>query len=130
MKQAIMPGHVGVRFACVAALLMPAAATAADDALRTSLSEEDHRLINTGNMEYSRCLQEQAMSHADDYEDVRAVAGRAVEECTGILDDLEGHLDEQRIDPDYYSGILRRIKSRAIRRILPGIMMYKANAAP
>ncbi len=128
MIQTDLPGRVieAVMFACVAALLMPAAATAEDDALRTSLSEEDHRLINVSNMEYNRCLQEQAMSHADNYKDVRAVAGRAVEECTGILDGLETHLDEQRIDPGYYGGILRSIKSRAIRQVLPGIMMYKA----
>lgn len=131
MTQTDLPGRVikAAMFAYIAALLMPVTTTA-NDALRRSLSGEDHGLINAGNREYHRCLQEQAMSHADDYEDVRAVAGRAVEECTGILDDLEAQLDEQRIDPDYYGGILRSIKSRAIRQVLPGIMMYKANAAP
>lgn len=116
-------------FACIAALMMPVTA-AADDALRRSLSGEDHEMINAGNLEYNRCLQEQAMVHADNFEDVRAIAGQAVEECSGILDDLEDSLDEARIDPGFYGGIVSGIKSKAIRRILPGIMMYKANAAP
>ncbi|MEX2524230.1 MAG: hypothetical protein WD750_04670 [Gammaproteobacteria bacterium] len=127
MIQAITPGHIGVMFACIVALMMPVTA-AANDVLRRSLSGEDHEMINAGNLEYNRCLQKQAMAHADDYDDVRAVAGQAVEECTGILDNLKSDLDQRRIDPDFYDGIINGIKSKAIRRIMPGIMMHKSRS--
>ncbi len=67
-----------------------------------------------------------AVEHVDEHDDVRVIAARAVEGCTGILDDLETDLDQRRINPDFYGGIINGIKSMAIRRIMPGIMMHKA----
>jgi len=111
------------------ACLLTATAAASGEELRTRLSNEDRGLINDAGMDYSGCLQEQAMSHVNEENDVRQVAARAVEDCSNIMDSLRQQLDERRIDPDYYQGILRHIKTRAIRQVMPSIMMYKAQSA-
>jgi hypothetical protein len=112
----------------LALLCLLPAATAAAEPLRSSLSADDRVLLNAGSMDYNGCLQERAITHIDELDDVRLIAGRAVEDCSDIMEGLRQKLDERHIDPDYYAGILRHIKTRAIRKIMPNIMMYKANA--
>ncbi len=132
MKQisAVALGMGPIMRACMAAaLLLAGGPVSASEDLRATLTPEDHSLLNRARSEYNGCLQERLPGHLDQHDDVRLVAADTVDDCSAVITDLDRQLARNGIDPDYYRGIIERIKSRAIRRILPAIMMYKAQAA-
>ena len=56
-----------------------------------------------------------------------SIAGNAVESCNSILAELQTALTDNGVNPDFYMGAVERIKNRAIRRLLPLLMMEKSN---
>jgi len=124
-----------MRYNCTAlalALLLLAANAAADNGLRHTLTRDDYVMVNNLNLEYNLCLQKKGMAGVDK-QDVREALQNAVDECSGVLNSLVKEFDKRHIDPNYYQGMVNRLKTDAIRRQLPNLMMYKANggrAAP
>jgi len=124
-----------MRYNCTApalALLLLAANAAADNGLRHTLTRDDYVMVNNLNLEYNLCLQKKGMAGVDK-QDVRVALQNAVDECSGVLNSLVKEFDKRHIDPNYYQGMVNRLKTDAIRRQLPNLMMYKANggrAAP
>ena len=108
-----------------AAGLLLIAATAAADGLRHTLKQEEYALVNHVNLEYNNCLQKKATALPQD-QDARVSLQTAVNACQGVLQNLAGEFDKRGIDPGYYQGVLRHLKSNAIRRMLPALMMRQA----
>ena len=99
----------------------------AETPLKNSLDTADMRLLAEANLAYSGCLQEQAQEQMASSPDVRVIAGNAAEACSPILAELESTLTDRGINPAYFMGAVLRIKNRAIRRVLPLLMMEKSN---
>ena len=102
----------------------------AETPLKNSLDTADMRLLAEANLSYSGCLQEKAQEHLASSPDVRVIAGNAAEACNPILTELENTLTDRGINPAYFMGAVLRIKNRAIRRVLPLLMMEKSNQSP
>ena len=99
----------------------------AETPLKNSLDTADMRLMAETNLVYSGCLQEKAQEYMASSPDVRVIAGNAAEACNPILAELESTLTDRGINPAYFMGAVLRIKNRAIRRVLPLLMMEKSN---
>ena len=112
------------------ALCFAGVTASAETPLRNSLDTADMRLMAEANLSYSGCLQEKAQEYMASSPDVRVIAGNAAEACNPILAELESTLTDRGINPAYFMGGVLRIKNRAIRRVLPLLMMEKSNQAP
>lgn len=112
--------------AALALLLVAAGAVAADGGLRRTLNRDDYVMVNNLNLEYNLCLHKKGMARIDS-QDVREALQAAVDECSGVLENLVQEFDKRRVDPVYYQGVVNHLKTDAVRRQLPGLMMYKAN---
>ena len=98
----------------------------ADTPLKNSFDTEDMKLMAEANLDYTSCLQNHAREHVASSPDVRVVAGNAAEACNAILEELDNTLTDRGINPAFYTGAIARIKNRAIRRVLPLLMMEKS----
>jgi hypothetical protein len=107
-------------------LLLVAAGAAADNGKRRTLDRDDYAMVNNLNLEYNLCLQKKGMARIEK-QDVRVALQAAVDECRGVLENLVQEFDKRQIDPAYYQGVVSHLKTDAIRRQLPNLMMYKAN---
>ena len=101
----------------------------AETALKNSFGDEDMKLIAQTNLTYTTCLQKNALEQLESSPDVRLIAGNAVDSCSSVLDELRATLEENGVNPDFYHGAVERMKNRAIRRLLPLLMMEKSNRA-
>ena len=99
----------------------------AEAGLRNSFDAADMQLMATTNLTYTSCLQENARQLLASSPDVRVIAGHATEACAAVLTELQTTLTDREINPDFYMGAVTRMKSRAIRRLLPLLMMEKSN---
>lgn len=120
----------GCRAACtaiLAAVCLAGATAPAAGELRTTLEQEEFVLVNNINLEYNQCLEDKAAARIETQEPVRDIMQQAVDECSSVLEDLVKEFDRRGIDPNYYQGIIRHLKSGAVRRQLPVLMMRKAN---
>ena len=95
--------------------------------LRNSFDSADMILMGETNLAYTSCLQDNAREHVASSPDIRVIAGNAVESCNSILAELQTALTDNGVNPDFYMGAVERIKNRAIRRLLPLLMMEKSN---
>ncbi len=116
-------------YACCsgAALLCIALTAVAADMGRRSLTAEDVQLVTEANSRFTVCIQQSSLELLDSHDDVRKIAGLAVDKCTPVLQRLDEQLAEKKIHPDFYKGMLEQIKGRSIRRLLPLLMMEKSN---
>lgn len=108
-----------------AAVLLLFAATAAAAGLRHTLTQDEYALVNHSNLEYNTCLQQKATAQPQD-QDARVSLQAAVDACDGVMQKLVSEFDRRGIDPGYYQGVVRHLKSGAIRRMLPALMMRQA----
>lgn len=99
----------------------------ADTPLRNSFDSADMQLMAETNLAYTSCLQEHAREHVDSSPDIRVIADNAAEACNPLLAELEETLTDRGINPGFFTGAVTRIKNRAIRRVLPLLMMEKSN---
>jgi hypothetical protein len=111
----------------IALLYFAGVAAFAETPLRNSFDSADMLLMGETNLAYTSCLQDNAREHVASSPDIRVIAGNAVESCNSILAELQTALTDNGINPDFYMGAVERIKNRAIRRLLPLLMMEKSN---
>ena len=123
-------GSVPVLAALLIALCFTGVTASAETPLRNSFDSAEMKLMGETNLAYTSCLQEHAREHAASSPDVRVVAGNAAEACNSILEELDNTLTDRGVNPAFYMGAITRIKNRAIRRILPLLMMEKSRPAP
>lgn len=112
-------------FLCLAGVTAPA-----ETPLRNSFDSTEMRLMAETNLAYTICLQEHAREHVASSPDVRVVAGNAAAACNSILEELDNTLTDRGVNPAFYMGAITRIKNRAIRRVLPLLMMEKSIPTP
>ena len=94
---------------------------------RNSFNREEMILMAEANLAYTSCLQETAPEQLASSPDVRVVAENTVQVCNPILDELQTTLKKNGVNPAFFLGAVTRIKNRAIRRLLPLLMMEKSN---
>ena len=111
----------------IALLYFAGVAAFAETPLRNSFDSADMLLMGETNLAYTSCLQDNAREHVASSPDIRVIAGNAVESCNSILAELQTALTDNGVNPDFYMGAVERIKNRAIRRLLPLLMMEKSN---
>jgi hypothetical protein len=114
------------RAATALALLLAASAAAAGEGLTRTLTQDDRNLVNNINLQYNMCLQKKAGAGVDQKQPVGQALQAAVDECSHILADLVKEFDRRRIDPAYYQGLVQHLKTSAIRRQMPALMMREA----
>ena len=117
----------GRKYGIMMFLYFAGVAAFAETPLRNSFDSADMLLIGETNLAFTSCLQENAREHVASSPDIRVVAGNAVESCNSILAELQTALTDNGVNPDFYMGAVERIKNRAIRRLLPLLMMEKSN---
>ena len=91
-----------------------------------AFNSTDMKLLAEANLDYTSCLQTRAHEQLESSPDIRIVAANAAEVCEVVLTDLRAALTEAGVNPDFYRGAVTRIKNRAIRRLLPLLMMEKS----
>ena len=106
---------------------LPGVSVHAETPLKNSFDTADMKLVAETNLAYTSCLQEYAREHAASSPDIRVIAGNAAQACNPILAELENTLTDRGINPAFFMGAITRIKNRAIRRVLPLLMMEKSN---
>ena len=111
-------------------LCLAGVTASAETPLRNSFDTEEMRLMAEANLAYTGCLQNHAREHAASSPDVRVVAGNAAAACNSILEELDNTLTDRGVNPAFYMGAITRIKNRAIRRVLPLLMMEKSRPTP
>lgn len=102
----------------------------AETPVRNSLDAEEVRMVSEANLAYTICLQQNAWENLASSPDIRIVAANAAETCNPVLAELETTLTDRGVNPAFHASALTRIKNRAIRRLLPLLMMEKSNQAP
>ena len=121
-----LPGRMSLTL-----LLCLAGATAwGETPLRNAFDSQEMKLVAETNLAYAGCMQNAARAQLESSPDIRVVAGNAAETCGAILLKLQDTLDENGVNPDFYMGATQGIKNRAIRRLLPLLMMEKSNRLP
>ena len=93
-----------------------------------AFNSADMKLLAEANLDYTSCLQVRAQEQLGSSPDIRVVAAKAAEICESVLTDLHAALVENGVNPDFYRGAVTRIKNRAIRRLLPLMMMEKSQS--
>ena len=116
--------------ALLAALCLAGVTASAETPLRNSFDSAEMKLMAETNLAYTSCLQEHAREHVASSPDIRVVAGNAAEACEPVLTDLQTALTGNGVNPDFYRGAVARIKNRALRRLLPLLMMEKSSSNP
>ena len=111
-------------------LCLPGVSTHAETSLKNSFDTAEMKMMAEANLSYSSCLQEHAREHVASSPDIRIIAGNAAEACNPVLAELENTLTDRGVNPAFFMGTVARIKNRAIRRVLPLLMMEKSNQAP
>ena len=99
----------------------------AETPLKNSFDTAEMKMMAEANLSYSSCLQEHAREHVATSPDIRIIAGNAAEACNPVLAELENTLTDRGVNPAFFMGAVARIKNRAIRRVLPLLMMEKSN---
>lgn len=108
--------------AAVLALLCTATAAASGEALRRSLGQDDLVLISNFNLEYNLCLRDKAAAQLDRGTDISTALQDAVSACDSVIAELVREFNEHRLDPLFYQGVIRHLKSDAVRRQLLSLM--------
>ena len=67
------------------------------------------------------------MERIDEHPDLRQVAAMAVDACKVYLETLQSEFDKSGLDPNFYHGVINNIKNRAIRQLMPLLMMETSN---
>ena len=111
-------------------LLLFAAAGCAKAPVRNTFNQEEMALMAETNLAFTSCLREAAPEQLESSPDVRVVAANTVEVCNPILDKLKTTLEQNGVNPAFFMHAVTRIKNRAIRRLLPLLMMEKSNQTP
>ena len=88
--------------------------------------DSDIQLINKTTQDYNICVQQNALRIFDDYGDIRQVAAHAVESCEDQFEAFK-EKSETTGKTNFYSGMQRTIKNRAIRKLLPLLMAEKSS---
>jgi len=114
--------------AAVLVLLCGAVAASAGEALRRSLNQDDMVLISNFNLEYNLCLRDKAAAQLDQDKDISTALQAAVSACGNVIAELVREFNDQRLDPVYYQGVIRHLKSNAIRHQLLSLMSHEANS--
>ncbi len=117
-------------YGALLSLCIVCCAAFAETPMRNSFSREEMVLISEANLEYTNCLHETAPEQIASSPDVRVVAENTVQICNPVLDELQTMLELNGVNPEFFLGAVTRIKNRAIRRLLPLLMMEKSNQAP
>ena len=94
----------------------------------TSLSNEDHRLINTTTLNFNVCVQQNAAEQLNNFADVKEIAGHAINHCDDKLAEIREQLGS-KMNANAYSGLERHIKNRAIKKLLLQLMYHKSAQA-
>ncbi len=123
--QGLTTGFHG-RTALIVLLYLAGVTSFAETPLRNSFDSEDMKLVGEANLAYTTCLQQHAREHVASSPDIRVIAGNAAEACNSILAELENTLTDRGINSAFFMGAVARIKNRAIRRVLPLLMMEKS----
>ena len=113
--------------ALLIALCLAGVSAHAETPLKNSFGTAEMKLMAEANLAYTGCLQNHAREHMASSPDVRVVAGNAAEACNSVLEELDNTLTDRGINPAFYMGAITRIKNRAIRRVLPLLMMEKSS---
>ncbi len=90
------------------------------------LTTEDRQIIHYATQDYNICVQQNAVQQLDNFADIRRVAAEAVQLCEHQLKELKVKL-AGTVNAEYYSGLERHIKNRAIRKLLPLLMFEKSS---
>ncbi|MCY3752156.1 MAG: hypothetical protein OXG54_12255 [Gammaproteobacteria bacterium] len=120
-------GPVPFPAALLIALCLAGVSAHAETPLKNSFGTAEMKLMAEANLAYTGCLQNHAREHMASSPDVRVVAGNAAEACNSVLEELDNTLTDRGINPAFYMGAITRIKNRAIRRVLPLLMMEKSS---
>lgn len=108
------------------ALVLPQEARAEEPEQKNSFDAADMTLVAQGNLDYTACLRSRALKELDSSPDVRVVADAAAAACRPVLDELRAALADNRINPEFANGAIERVKRRALRRLLPLLMMEQS----
>ena len=93
---------------------------------KNSFDSADMTLVAQGNLDYTACLRSRALEEMDSSPDVRVVADAAAAACRPVLDELRAALMDNRVNPQFANGAIERVKRRALRRLLPLLMMERS----
>lgn len=93
---------------------------------KNSFDSADMTLVAQGNLDYTACLRSRALEEMDSSPDVRVVADAAAAACRPVLDELRAALEDNRVNPQFANGAIERVKRRALRRLLPLLMMERS----
>jgi hypothetical protein len=108
-------------------LCLTGVTAAAETPLRNSFDRAEMKLMGETNLDYTACLQQDARENLASSPDVRVIAGNAVQACEPVLTGLQARLNENGVNPGFYMAAITRMKNRAIRRLLPLLMMEKSS---
>ena len=93
---------------------------------KNSFDAADMTLVAQGNLDYTACLRSRALEELDSSPDVRVAADAAAAACRPVLDQLRAALEDNRVNPQFANGAIERVKRRALRRLLPLLMMEQS----
>ena len=108
------------------ALALPQEARAEESGQKNSFDSADMTLVAQGNLDYTACLRSRALEELDSSPDVRVAADAAAAACRPVLDELRAALADNRVNPEFANGAIERVKRRALRRLLPLLMMEQS----
>lgn len=86
-------------------------------------TDDDFKLVNKSAMDFNLCVNENAASILEKYDDVREAAAHTVDHCEKHFEELKSALGD-KAESNYYKGIERHMKNRSIKKLLP-MMMYQ-----
>jgi hypothetical protein len=90
------------------------------------LTDADRALMMEGANAYNRCLHEKADALMSSMDDVRLVADAAMQECEGVMTELDAALAAKGLAEDFRMGYIRHTKNTSARRLLPELMARRA----
>ncbi|MCG3143003.1 MAG: hypothetical protein HONDAALG_00309 [Gammaproteobacteria bacterium] len=116
------------RFPFLLSLLGCAMIALANDESATGydITDADRALMMESANAYSSCLHEKSDALMSKIDDVRVIADTAMQECEGVMTELDTALAAQGLAEDFRMGFIRHTKNSSVRRLLPELMARRS----
>jgi len=86
------------------------------------VTREDYSTMNEFKDAYDECMTETSRAEMANYSDPRHVVDVAMKQCAIKLEELNEWLTEKRFPPGFKQGYIRKISSKSVRQVMPGVM--------
>ncbi len=89
---------------------------------QSEVTRDDYNMMGEFKAAYNECMTDTSRAEVANYNDPRHVIDVAMKQCAIKLEELNEWLTEKRFPPGFKKGYIRKISSKSVRQVMPGVM--------